>query len=201
MDNSYDSAPDTRAHIETVGALMLGLIGKIWARIDDHDKSKLEEPEKSMYDKFTPMLRDLTYGSDEYKACLADMGVALQHHYENNSHHPEHYKMWQCPVCKGVFTDADAQRDARFVGDVRLCQSCCAHGTIMECTLEPASGVYGMNLIDLVEMLADWKAASLRHADGYIMTSLEINKARFGISDQLARILENTVRMMEQEQQ
>ena len=53
-----------------------------------------------------------------------------------------------------------------------------------------------MSLIDLVEMLADWKAASLRHADGDIIKSLEINKKRFGISDQLAEMFENTVREM-----
>jgi hypothetical protein len=41
-------------------------------------------------------------------------------------------------------------------------------------------------------MLCDWKAAGERHADGSITKSLEINKKRFGISDQLASILDNT---------
>ena len=54
------------------------------------------------------------------------------------------------------------------------------------------NGVDGMTLIDLIEMLADWKAATLRHADGSIKKSLLINKDRFGISDQLFNILENT---------
>lgn len=39
----------------------------------------------------------------------------------------------------------------------------------------------------------DWKAATERHADGDILKSLEINRVRFGISDQLAQILQNTV--------
>lgn len=55
-------------------------------------------------------------------------------------------------------------------------------------------GIDGMTLIDLIEMLVDWKAASERHADGCILRSIELNRARFGLSDQLARILENTAR-------
>jgi hypothetical protein len=55
-----------------------------------------------------------------------------------------------------------------------------------------AGGVNGMTLADLVEMLADWKAATERHADGSLAKSLEIQRERFGISDQLAQILRNT---------
>lgn len=55
-------------------------------------------------------------------------------------------------------------------------------------------GVAGMNLIDVLEMLLDWKAATLRHDTGDILRSLEINKERFGISEQLLAILANTVR-------
>jgi hypothetical protein len=53
-------------------------------------------------------------------------------------------------------------------------------------------GIDGMTLVDLVEMLADWKAATERHADGDLARSLVIQKDRFGISDQLASILHNT---------
>ena len=55
------------------------------------------------------------------------------------------------------------------------------------------NGIAGMNLIDLVEMICDWKAASERHADGDIYKSLEINMKRFGIEPQLLSILKNTV--------
>jgi hypothetical protein len=54
-------------------------------------------------------------------------------------------------------------------------------------------GIEDMNLLDLVEMLLDWKAASERHNDGNIRKSIEINAQRFGIDYQLRRILENTV--------
>lgn len=55
------------------------------------------------------------------------------------------------------------------------------------------SGIDGMNLFDLLEMLVDWMAATKRHADGDIHKSIEINQDRFAMSDQLAQIFKNTV--------
>lgn len=51
-----------------------------------------------------------------------------------------------------------------------------------------------MNLIDVLEMLVDWKAASLRHDNGNIISSIDIGTKRFGIEPQLAAILHNTIR-------
>jgi hypothetical protein len=61
---------------------------------------------------------------------------------------------------------------------------------------DKANGIDGMTLLDLIEMLCDWKAATERHADGDIYKSLIINKERFKISDQLAQILYNTVNQL-----
>lgn len=58
-------------------------------------------------------------------------------------------------------------------------------------------GINGMSLLDLIEMLADWAAAVQRHADGDLMVSMEINRQRFGLSDQLIGVLYNTIREME----
>ncbi len=55
------------------------------------------------------------------------------------------------------------------------------------------NGINGMCLLDLIEMLCDWKAATLRHADGDILKSIEINQKRFGYSDELKQILLNTL--------
>jgi len=60
-----------------------------------------------------------------------------------------------------------------------------------------ADGIKGMNLVDLLEMVCDWKAATLRHANGDIEKSLEINQKRFGYSDELKAILRNTVKLLE----
>lgn len=56
------------------------------------------------------------------------------------------------------------------------------------------NGVDGMTLIDLVEMLADWKAATERHADGDLNKSFEFQQKRFNLSDQLVSILRNTAK-------
>jgi hypothetical protein len=147
----YDSRPDTYDHMAHVQALLDKMVTELFRRAREHDRSKLSEPEKSVFDRVTPKLASLTYASDEYKASLAEMGEALQHHYAVNDHHPEH------------FTD----------------------------------GIAGMNLPQLVEMLCDWKAATLRHADGDLRLSIEQNQARFGYSDELKQILLNTAEWIE----
>ena len=58
------------------------------------------------------------------------------------------------------------------------------------------NGINDFTLADLVEMFFDWKAASERHDDGDILKSIEINKTRFGLSDQLCKIFENTERLL-----
>ncbi len=88
---TYDSTEDTLAHIERVRELIGLFISKMIVRSHAHDKSKLQEPEKSGFDKWTPLLKESTYGSDEYKSFLVGLGESLKHHYANNSHHPEHY--------------------------------------------------------------------------------------------------------------
>ena len=53
-------------------------------------------------------------------------------------------------------------------------------------------GINDMNLIDVLEMVCDWMAASRRSQTG-IAKGLEINKERYGISDQLFEIIKHTV--------
>lgn len=57
-------------------------------------------------------------------------------------------------------------------------------------------GINDMNLIDLLEMFCDWKAASERHNDGNILKSIEHNGGRFEMSPQLIRIFENTAKYL-----
>lgn len=150
MSDSYDSTQDTLDHIKKVQNYLLDVVLDLRQRSLFHDLSKLKSPEKEVFDAVTPKLKALTYGSDEYKAALVEMGDALKHHYAENSHHPEHFE----------------------------------------------NGINGMTLLDVIEMLCDHKAASERHADGNLGKSLEINRVRFGISDQLMQILINTAREM-----
>lgn len=56
------------------------------------------------------------------------------------------------------------------------------------------NGIKDMDLVDIVEMLCDWKSASMRHNDGDVLKSIEINQQRFGYSDELKSILINTLK-------
>lgn len=137
---------ETMEHIRMVGKFIDVIRHKLAERAMTHDASKLESPEAEIFEEYTPKLKGTTYGSDEYKQYLAEMKPALDHHYENNRHHPECHE----------------------------------------------EGIKNMDLVDIVEMLCDWKAATLRHEDGDIFKSIEINQKRFGYSDELRRILINT---------
>jgi hypothetical protein len=119
--------------------------------MQDHDNSKLDRFEADGFAKYTEILKDLAYGSEEYKQTLENMKPIIEHHYERNRHHPEHFR----------------------------------------------NGIKDMNLLDIIEMLCDWKAASLRHENGNVFESIEINQKRFGYSDELKSILINTIKFLE----
>jgi hypothetical protein len=142
-----DSTSETNDHIRHFQDFLFKIICELDRRYVLHDQSKLEEPEKSGFDQVTKKLHGITYGSEEYQQCLQEMKPFLDHHYANNSHHPEHTK----------------------------------------------DGIKGMSLVDIIEMLCDWKAATLRHHDGDIKRSIEINQKRFGYSDELKQIFLNTI--------
>lgn len=146
----HDSTQDTRDHINKVQVRIAEVQAALDDRASEHDRSKLAEPEKSAYDALMEYksTHDMTYGSADYDEGLKILGPALDHHYAENSHHPQHY----------------------------------------------ANGINGMSLLDVIEMLCDWKAAGERFKDGSIAQSLTHNRERFEISDQLFAILENTVR-------
>lgn len=54
-------------------------------------------------------------------------------------------------------------------------------------------GINDMDLVDLVELISDWAAATERNKNGNIRKSIEINAERYKISPQLRKVLENTV--------
>lgn len=91
LKKAYDSSKDTLLHIRRVSELLHAVIADFAERASAHDASKLENPEKELFDQYTPLLKSTTYGSTEYEDCLSRLKVALDHHYEKNSHHPEHH--------------------------------------------------------------------------------------------------------------
>ena len=145
------STKPTLKHIKMVSGYLSTVIKELELRARMHDVSKLQPPEVTIFDEYTPKLRDTEYGSEEYKMCLAEMQVALDHHYMVNRHHPEHHD----------------------------------------------NGINDMNLIDLIEMLVDWKAASRRHDNGNVYKSIEQNQERFGYSDEMKHLLIRTMKYIE----
>jgi hypothetical protein len=142
---------ETKEHIDQVRLLTKKLAYMVIERGEAHDASKLEEPELPFFTKYTDKLAGTTYGSDEYYEYLKELKPAIEHHYANNRHHPNHFP----------------------------------------------NGVSDMNLIDVIELLADWKSSSMRHNDGNILKSIELNAKRFGINEQLISILFNTAELLE----
>ena len=138
----------TLEHIHKVQMILADFRIMLHHRGNIHDQSKLAEPELSLFAEWSPKLSAMKYGSEEYKEALTHMGPALDHHYENNRHHPEHFP----------------------------------------------NGIWDMNLFDLLEMMADWKASQERVKGGNMEQSLEINKKRFDISIPLVIVLTNTAR-------
>lgn len=63
------------------------------------------------------------------------------------------------------------------------------------------NGINDMTLIDVVEMFCDWKASTLRHNDGNLLKSIEINAERFNMDGQLKQILMNTARMLDEHEE
>jgi Family of unknown function (DUF5662) len=54
------------------------------------------------------------------------------------------------------------------------------------------SGIHGMNLIQLLELVCDWKSSSERMKGGSVLRSIESNQQRFGYSDETKKFLINT---------
>jgi hypothetical protein len=177
-----DQRPETLKHIKNVKQMLKKINEELYYRGRIHDSSKLKSPEQEIFDEYTPKLKNTTYGSEKYKQYLKEMSVALDHHYDNNRHHPEHFsKRWKCDNCNEEYNYSPTE-----------CQIC-SH---VNCFTRMGNTT-GMNLVDIIEMLCDWKAATLRHADGNLLKSIEINKKRFKMSDELESILLNTVELLD----
>lgn len=195
----YDSRPDTLKHIDQVQQYLGAAVRQLTDRAIQHDLSKLSPPEVSIFDEFTPKLKDSTYNSVEYRQFLQDMRPALEHHYTHNSHHPEHHDQWQCPTCERTYTRANVPSPGFPDSSHRWCQNCHngAYPGYHETSLILQPGIDRMGMLDLLEMLCDWKAASLRHADGDLRQSIETNQTRFQYSDEMKNLLLRTAQELQ----
>lgn len=90
----YDSTIDANAHIVKIQYVINNIIiPELTERAKNHDKSKLESPEKETYDKYIPLLKKVKYGTPEYTKLKDEMAkTGVGHHYSVNRHHPEHFE-------------------------------------------------------------------------------------------------------------
>jgi hypothetical protein len=78
-------------HIQLVRENIGTVTRELGQRADAHDASKLEEPERALMAEHMNLLGETTYGTPEYEALLEKIKPALEHHYANNRHHPQHW--------------------------------------------------------------------------------------------------------------
>jgi hypothetical protein len=137
----------TLKHKAWVAWFLLIFCVRLFWRAIIHDWSKFRKVEADEFGKVIFLLRDTTYGTDQYRELLRRTKPAIDAHYKVNTHHPEHWP----------------------------------------------EGMAGMDLLDLVELAYDWKAAAKRHKDGNITRSIDQNAERFGYSSMLTCILKNAL--------
>ena len=83
---------ETLKHIHLVNKNINKVVSELMKRGEEHDASKMIEPELESFVQETDSLSALTFGSTEYTTNLAKIKPALDHHYANNRHHPQHWK-------------------------------------------------------------------------------------------------------------
>jgi hypothetical protein len=177
-ETPYDSRGDTVTHIQTVRRYVRRIIEDLDARAAHHDASKLKDPEKEAWDRGTPELSKVKYGTQEYRDSFTRLRLteAVNHHYRKNDHHPEFHASWTRN------DDADGHPPYWVYDNEQVASGAC---------------IARMDLAQLTEMLCDWKAAGERMQDGgNIYKSIDHNVERFGLTEQLADILRNTARSM-----
>ena len=143
-------AEDTLNHINDVRELLSGFSKDLESRGKWHDYSKFSNEEQKVFSDVLDGKQSAKYGTPEYEETKRKLAPALEHHYKENRHHPEHFP----------------------------------------------KGIADMTLVDVLEMLCDWKAATKRHKDDNIEASIEINSKKYNIDKQLKQILINTIKEM-----
>lgn len=189
---------ETCDHIFEVIKGLLIASNEIGKRIILHDRSKLQRGEVETFAEYTPKLKELEYGSDEYKLTLQKMNKALEHHYRYNRHHPEHFNAGRINPSENILIEELIKdfKERKAKGQISQSNENALDYLIKLLELrksEITSSINNMNLIDLLEMLIDWNAATKRHETGNIYKSIEINKTRFSINEQLINVFLNTV--------
>lgn len=139
---------DLQKHKDLIKNILYNFSFKLKERADNHDNSKYSNEEKDVFENVDNIKREDFNSYEQYFSYTKPLiQKALDHHYSNNRHHPEHFK----------------------------------------------NGVEDMNLLDILEMVADWESSASCRG-----TQLDTNYSfkRFNIEPQLQKIILNTLKIM-----
>lgn len=90
-----NSTKKTLRHMKRVQDLLSDAAMELLRRGQAHDLSKLTPAEMGPLAEMDALIEregQAPFGSEEYERRRAMLGPMLEHHYANNSHHPEHYE-------------------------------------------------------------------------------------------------------------
>lgn len=87
-----DYIKDLIDHRWRVGRYMRIVANALFQNALIHDNSKFEPEEFGAYEAAFPKLQKYAYGSEEFKQALQTIQPAIEHHYQANDHHPEHFE-------------------------------------------------------------------------------------------------------------
>lgn len=144
---------DSKVHQARVSIILSKLGKELIKRGKTHDFSKFQTPEKDFYKEYHDQLKEATFGSKMYQYYMEKMQPGIQHHYEVNDHHPEHFK----------------------------------------------DGVVDMDLIQMLEMLADIRAVSIEKGTDVIAFLPKYMKEK-NIPENFYTILRNTLQHIIQQE-
>jgi hypothetical protein len=91
-DKLFLSNMDVVHHIHEVRNNLYAIIQNLDQRARLHDQSKLESPEQEIFASTYGELEKTEYGTDQWNQLVNKVKPAVEHHYQCNSHHPEHWK-------------------------------------------------------------------------------------------------------------
>ncbi len=135
-------------HKQEVKEKMLFLAKEIIKHAEQHDDSKLREPELNWLIEMDKENEKIKYGTPEYFEKQKRWEKFFKHHYKKNRHHPDHFENM---------------------------------------------GVYGMTIVDLVEMMCDIVSYCKELHVSEVVKIIDEQKKRFGIDDNISQILINTL--------
>jgi hypothetical protein len=147
MNMEIDFLCETILHVSEVSENIEVIASELRKRGISHDRTKFQAIEFEAFVSTREQFKNATYGTPEYQSCVDAIQPAVEHHYQNNRHHPGFHP----------------------------------------------NGVSNMTLIDLVEMVADWKAAERRSPDKKLIDTLDSSFNKYGIGEQLGCMIKNTL--------